>query len=97
MTYNFYLKEKIINLYLINQKIVKHSVKDEDFNFLDQYLNYEIKTSVYVISEVLYDIIENYKSDLLLQNKIGIDFLNALIRSRETANDFLKQSPLKQP
>ena len=97
MTYNFYLKEKIINLYLINQKIGKHSVKDEDFNFLDQYLNYEIKTSVYVISEVLYDIIENYKSDLLLQNKIGIDFLNALIRSRETANDFLKQSPLKQP
>jgi hypothetical protein len=42
MTYNSYLKEKIINLYLINQKIGKSSVKIEDFDFLDKYFNYEI-------------------------------------------------------
>ena len=97
MTYNSYLKEKIINLYLISQKIGKHSVKDEDFNFLDQYFNNEIIQNVYIVSELLQNIIKDYESNHLLQNKIGIDFLNQLIISRERANIFLKPTPLEQP
>lgn len=97
MTYNSYLKEKIINLYLISQKIGKHSVKDEDFNFLDQYFNNEIIQNVYIVSELLQNIIKDYESNHLLQNKIGIDFLNLLIISRERANIFLKATPLEQP
>lgn len=53
MTYNSYLKEKIINLYLIKQKIGKHFINESDFQFLDQYFTHEIKSNVYVISELL--------------------------------------------
>ena len=99
MTYNECLKQKTINLYLINQKIGKHSVVLNDFYFLDKYFdnNNKINNNVYSVSELLQYIINDYKNNLPIKNKIGFDFLNQLIRSREAVNAFLQQTPLQQP
>lgn len=99
MAYNQYLKQKIINLYLINQKIGKHAIIDKDFDFLNKHFNdsYPIKNNIYAVSELLQYVISEYKNNLPIKNKIGFDFLNKLVRSRETINVFLQQKTLQQP
>ena len=95
--YNDYLKEKIINLYFKKEKIGNFSIIEEDFKFLDQYFNNNIKPNIYDVSELLQNIINYYKTDFSLQNKIGLDFLNQLITSRQAVKEFLQQTPLSKP
>ena len=95
MTYNTYIKQKIINLYSQKQKIGKHLIIDKDFEFLEKYFHYEVKPNIYDISQLLQDIIQDYRLNFILQNKIGLDFLDQLFITREGANDFLKQTPLQ--
>ena len=95
MTYNIYIKQKIINLYLQKQKIGRHLIIDKDFEFLEKYFHYEVKPNIYDISQLLQDIIQDYRLNFILQNKIGLDFLAQLFITREGANDFFKQTPLQ--
>lgn len=99
MIYNEYLKQKIINLYSINQKIGKHSITDKDFDFLNKYFDVKnnINPNIYSISEILQYIISDYKNNLPNKNKIGFDFVEILSRARENADIFLQQTPLLQP
>ncbi len=97
MIYNKYIKEKIINLYFINKKIGKHSVTEDDFQFLNQYFNSEIKPNIYSVSEILQYIIQDYQNNLKLTTKLGLDFLQQLKVQRSQVNIFLKQNPLEQP
>ena len=64
MTYNEYLKNKIINLYEINEinkKIGTHSIKTEDFKFLDSSFEFfpKLNKNIYSVSELLQNIISN--------------------------------------
>lgn len=99
MTYDEYLKQKIINLYLINQKIGKHSIVDKDFEFLNKYFDAKnnIKPNIYSVSELLQYVISDYKNNLTNKNKIGFDFIEILSRARENADIFLQHTPLSQP
>ena len=56
MTYNEYLKNKIINLYEINQKIRTHSIKTEYFKFLDSSFEIfpKLNKNIYSVSELLF-------------------------------------------
>ena len=98
MTYNTYLKEKIINLYSINQRIGKHSITDKDFEFLNKYFDVKnnIKPNIYSVSEALQHIIVDYKNNFLKKNKIGFDFIEILFRARENADIFLQNTPLQE-
>lgn len=97
MTYPDYLKQKIINLYTINQKIGKHHIVEQDFNFLNKYFDNNIKPNIYSVSELLQNIIKNYRTDNTIQTKIGLDFLNNLVYQRTQAEVFFQQTPLQQP
>ena len=100
MTYAKYLKEKIINLYLNNQKIGKHTIDEtKDFNFLDKHFSDfpQLNKNVHPVSELLQYIISDYKKNLIIKNKIGIDFIEIISRARENADIFLQQTPLQQP
>lgn len=100
MTYDEYLKEKIINIYFKNQKIGKHSVDINDFNFIEKIFNnctQPIKANIFEIDQLLGSIISTYEKDLTLQNKIGLDFLDGLKQSKLRANIFLKETNLKAP
>ena len=57
MTYNEYLKNKIINLYEINQKIGTHSIKTEYFKFLDSSFEFfpKLNKNIYSVSELLFN------------------------------------------
>lgn len=99
MTYDEYLKEKIINLYNVNQKIGKHYITEENFSFLNKYFEIKniIKPNIHSVSELLQYIISDYKNNLTIKNKIGFDFIEILSRARENAELFLQQTPLPQP
>jgi hypothetical protein len=100
MTYNEYLKEKFINLYLTNQKIGKHSVVLGCFDFLDKAFSeveQPIKPQVKNIEQLFSYIESDFNNDLKLKNKIGFDFLEQLKRERKSSSIFLKQTPLQQP
>lgn len=97
MTYPDYLKQKIINLYTINQKIGKHPIVKQDFDFLNKYFDDNIKPNIYSVSELLQNIIRNYRIDNIIQTKIGLDFLNNLTYQRTQADVFLQQTSLLQP
>ena len=97
MTYPDYLKQKIINLYTINQKIGKHPIVQQDFDFLNKYFDNNIKPNIYSVSELLQNIIKNYRTDNIIQTKIGLDFLNNLVYQRTQSEVFLQQIPLQQP
>ena len=100
MSYNDYLKEKFINLYLKNEKIGKHFIQITDFIFLNKaFLEVEqpIKPAVKNIEQLFSYIESDFNNDLILKNKIGFDFLEQLKRERKTSSIFLKQTPLSKP
>lgn len=100
MTYNEYLKEKIINLYLVNKKIGKHSVTLNDFNFLDQAfskISNTTKLSIYEAEQLFSYIESDLKNNLILRNKIGLDFEDKLKIERKSSSIFLKETSLKTP
>ena len=93
MSYNDYLKEKFINLYLKNEKIGKHFIQITDFIFLNKaFLEVEqpIKPAVKNIEQLFSYIESDFNNDLILKNKIGFDFLEQLKRERKTSSIFLK-------
>lgn len=98
MNYSEYLKQKIINLYSINQRIGKHSITYNDFEFLNKYFDVKknIKPNIYSVSETLQHIIVDYKNNFLKKNKIGFDFIEILFRARENADIFLQNTPLQE-
>ncbi len=99
MTYSEYLKEKIINLYLTNQKIGKHSVSINDFDFLNKSFSeaeQPIKPQVKNIEQLFSYIESDFNNDLILKNKIGLNFLSILNQERKFSNIFLQQTPLSQ-
>ena len=97
MTYNEYIKQKIINIYELKQKIGKTNINKKDFNFLDPLFEQTIRPNIYNISELLQDVINHYQSHHELQNKIGLDFLNNIIYHRVKVSSFLQQTPLSKP
>lgn len=100
MTYNEYLKEKFINLYVKNEKIGKHSVVLCYFDCLNKAFSeveQPIKPQVKNIEQLFSYIEEDFKNDLKLKNKIGLDFLEQIKRERKSSSIFLKQTPLQQP
>lgn len=97
-SYEEYLKQKTINLYLINKKIGKHFCSDKNFEFLDKYFyNNTINNNLYSVSDLLQNIINDYKNNLPNKNIIGFDFLNSLVYQRTQVDTFLKQTPLLSP
>lgn len=100
MTYNEYLKEKFINLYLIYQKIGKHSIEIKNFDFLDKAFSeveQPIKPQIKNIEQLFSYIESDFNKDYTLKNKIGLDFLEVLNQERKLSNIFLQQTSLKQP
>ena len=100
MTYKKYLKNKFINLFLINQKIGKSSVKIEDFDFLNKAfseIDQPILPTIRNIEQLFSYIESDFNSNLILKNKIGLDFLEILNQERKLSHIFLKQTPLEDP
>lgn len=100
MTYSEYLKEKIINLYLTNQKIGKHSITIDDFDFLNKAF-YEveqpIKPQIKNIEQLFSYIESDFNNNLIKKNKIGLNFLSILNQERKLSNVFLQQTQLSKP
>ena len=87
-----YLKQKIINIYKTNENIGKTSIELQDFDFLDTAFN-DIHEPIKTVKDIeqLFNYVEkDFNNNLILKNKIGLDFLELLNQERKLSNKFLQ-------